>query len=112
MFVLLRVGPNLAQNVHSQKSIFYFLKLIHSFLHPLNFRVHSRNILLVAILAVNMVRLDKIYYAKWARRIGGMGEQTIWDAFFEKHTFSFKSCRLFRSTFAKIPSQRSHSSSP
>jgi hypothetical protein len=25
MFVLLRVGPNLAQNVHSQKSIFYFL---------------------------------------------------------------------------------------
>jgi hypothetical protein len=30
MFVLLRVGPNLGQNVHSQKSIFYFLKLINT----------------------------------------------------------------------------------
>jgi hypothetical protein len=28
MFVLLRVGPNLAQNVHSQKSIFYFLQAL------------------------------------------------------------------------------------
>ena len=74
MFALLRVGPNLAQNVHSQKSIFYFLKLIHSILHPLNFRVYSRNILLVAILAVNIVRLDKICYAKWAHGIGGMGQ--------------------------------------
>ena len=36
-----------------------------------------------------MVRLDKIYYAKWARRIGGMGEQTIWDAFFVRNTHFF-----------------------
>jgi hypothetical protein len=71
MFVLLRVGPNLAQKVHSQKSIFYFL--IHSILHPLSFELFKKYFV-SCYLAVNIVRLDKICYAKWAHGIGGMGQ--------------------------------------
>jgi hypothetical protein len=68
------VSVQIWHKISQPKINFLFLKIEHSILHPLNFRVYSRNILLVAILAVNIVRFDKICYAKWAHGIGGMGQ--------------------------------------